>query len=156
MLWEAQHKLAKPRPESKTLIHYSYLKVCTQKLLVLVHNFWQFLFRSLTLIWTPRISTCLNSSSSWSNYSAIVTSNFIIPWNQTGLQENDTSIAEDLNLRKKEYCSVFLQATQQCCNHASISVEQREHLCFLDNFKWRFYYKAFCSHSCTQDMWKIT
>lgn len=107
MLWKAQHKLAKPRPESKILIHYPYLKVYSQKLSVLVHNFRQFLFRSLTLIWTSRISTCLNSSSSWSNYSAIVICNFNIPCNQIGFQENDTSIAEDLNLREKKNTGVY-------------------------------------------------
>lgn len=114
---EAEHKLAKPRLESKTLIHYSYLKGCTQKSSVLVLNFRQFLFRSLTLIWTPRISTWLNSSSSWlklfsHSYLQVhhpVQSNWII-------QGNDAFIAEDLNLRKKR--------TPQCISTSNSAVLQ--------------------------------
>lgn len=120
MLWEAQHKLAKP--ESKTLTHYTYLKVYNQKLTILVHNFRESPFRSLTLIWTPRISTCFNSSTSWSNYSAIVICSFIIPCNQIRLQENDTSTAKDLNLRKKkntavQCISISNSAVLQSCLH---------------------------------------
>lgn len=98
---------AQTSKDSRTLIHYCYLKVYNQKLSILVHNFRESPFRSLTLIWTPRISTCFNSSSSWSNYSAIVICNSIIPCNQTGLQENDTSTAEDLNVRKKKNTAVY-------------------------------------------------